>query len=187
MQYTRPHTRFLGTVSKYMYDTIRPSYRQFLPEIPKMSSRSPQNEVLGPYGTLKHSLVQPHGPKYSDITKMSWCRPIKSAGTGQTGNVPPNCIDCGVGNAPTRSFRPFFTGVRIENHVKRMILALSRPRGHIFLEITPSLLCERPGLVSWDPSTRIMHRGSSPETSNRASDQRAVHSRSGVVHATVGQ
>ena len=96
MQYTRPHTRFLGTVSKYMYDTIRPSYRQFLPEIPKMSSRSPQNEVLGPYGTLKHSLVQPHGPKYSDITKLSWCLPIKSPGTGQTGNVPPNCIDCGV-------------------------------------------------------------------------------------------
>ena len=115
---------------------------------------------------------------------MSWSRPIKSPGTGQTGNVPPNCIDCGVGNAPTRSFRPFFTGVRIENHVKSMILALSRPRGHIFLEITPSLLCERPGLVSWDHPTRITHRGSSPETSNRAPDQRAVHSRSGHLSGT---
>ena len=53
-------------------------------------------------------------------------------------------------------------GEQRSNYVKSMSLALSRPSGHIFPGITPSLLCKRPGLVSWDPPTRIMHRGPAP-------------------------
>ena len=45
----------------------------------KMSSRSPQNEVLGPYGTLKHSLVQPNGPEYRDNHKNELGPPHKKS------------------------------------------------------------------------------------------------------------